>query len=43
MMLDLGDEILHRQAEHVDARLARVELDAGVVHELDELGDRVGC
>src|SRR6266545_1489105 len=39
-VLDLGDEVLHRQAEHVDGRLAGVEADAGVGDELDELGDR---
>jgi hypothetical protein len=32
-VLDLGDEVLHRQAEHVDARLARIEADAGVGDE----------
>src|SRR5215204_4025435 len=39
-LLDLGDEVLHRQAEHVNGRLARVEAGARVAEELDELGDR---
>src|SRR5687767_14364071 len=38
-LLDLGDEVLDREAEHVDACLAGVEADTRVAVELDEFRD----
>ena len=40
MSLDLRDEVLDGEAEHVDAGAAGVEPGAGVGDQLDELGDR---
>src|SRR5919204_1885958 len=38
-LVDLGNEVLHGEAEHVDGGLAGVEVGAGVGDQLDELGD----
>src|SRR5919204_1129246 len=38
-LVDLGNEVVHGEAEHVDGGLAGVEVGAGVGDELDELGD----
>src|SRR5487761_1464695 len=38
-LVDLRDEVVDGEAEHVDGRPAGVEVGAGVGDELDELGD----
>ena len=39
-VLDLWDEVVDRQPEHVHRGLAGIEVDTRVVDELDEFGDR---
>src|SRR3989442_440488 len=39
-LVDLRNEVVDGQAEHVDGRLAGVEAGSGVGDELDELWDR---